>query len=474
MTERRLVDGGASNADEEAVARLLGDVTFRKVPDGAEGRVWRRLSSSAKKSRPLVWAAAGLATGVAAMVVVMSTGEVPNLHVQHPSDATIAVGETFTAMSAGALPDRARVRSNTSRVTLTGPALAQFQLEPETTLSYDVDGDGASIELAAGSFTASTRGAPIEIAAYTARVALGAGTVRVERDEETVVVVALEGTARVTNAGGTVEVREGSRWTNVVAETAALEAEAAPPAVQPAAPAPKPRKQRTVSKRRRRKRPAPAPTEPRRVAEPVAEVTPPIPAARPRTEPAPVPAPGPTDWGVVYRRARAERNAARAIAMFDEVAANDAKLATVARYQAARRTRRSRRFAEAITRFSKLIGTDFDQEARLEIIECRLRTGDLSGAKRDLDAYIGAHAKSARSADVRFLRADLARRSGRCADALDDYAAAAKSRHADDAKYLRAWCLFELGRDAEGRNAMKKYVEDHPKGAHVVDARKKL
>jgi hypothetical protein len=40
--------------------------------------------------------------------------------------------------------------------------------------------------------------------------------------------------------------------------------------------------------------------------------------------------------------------------------------------------------------------------------------------------------------------------------------------------YLRAWCLFELGRTAEAKKAMRDYVDAHPSGAHVEDARKKL
>jgi TolA-binding protein len=220
---------------------------------------------------------------------------------------------------------------------------------------------------------------------------------------------------------------------------------------------------------------------------PPPDPTPPI--ATPPIAPSPIatppialsPAPrviAPSEEARLYSEAGKERDPARAVALFDEVARRGGPSANTAAYQAARLVMESGRLAEARARWTILIdrnpGAALDQEARLSLLECELRTDALAAARTELERFLAAYPKSERQPELRFLRAEILRRSGRCADALPDYRAAASSRRADDALYFEAWCTIELGDRDAARRALESYLSRFPRGTHRGDAERGL
>jgi ferric-dicitrate binding protein FerR (iron transport regulator) len=108
----------------------------------------------------------------------------------------------------------------------------------------------------------------------------------------------------------------------------------------------------------------------------------------------------------LYAKAREERDPERAIALYDRVAAMNGSHAEIAAHQAARRTMKLGK--PAIARFEALLqrfpnGT-FAHEARLDLLECRIKGNDLSGARREIDLFLSEHPESERSAELLRMR----------------------------------------------------------------------
>ncbi|MFO0723032.1 MAG: outer membrane protein assembly factor BamD [Myxococcota bacterium] len=215
--------------------------------------------------------------------------------------------------------------------------------------------------------------------------------------------------------------------------------------------------------------PAPAPTP-----APVVSVTPDIPpSASPRAAPA---APA-FDEDAVYHAARSANDRERAIALFDEVRAHHGALAEIASGQAAMLMMRAERYADAAARYETMLrsfptGT-LAQEARLGLIECHIRLSDLPRAQRELERFLADFPASERSSDLRFVRAEIARRSDRCGEAIPDYRAASNGNNADDAGYFMAWCLLKSSA-SDGRLALERYLQAFPRGKHAAAARDRL
>lgn len=154
-------------------------------------------------------------------------------------------------------------------------------------------------------------------------------------------------------------------------------------------------------------------------------------------------------------------------------------MSELATHQAARLLMRLGRYQEALERWTAALerfpGGALDQEARLNLIECAIRKNQLDRARQEVDRFLARHAGSERLPELRFLRAEIARNQGRCADALVDYQAAARgSRSPSDALYFEAWCRLEIG-DREGaRAALGRYLDKFPHGRHAADARRAL
>ncbi|MBK6683439.1 MAG: outer membrane protein assembly factor BamD [Deltaproteobacteria bacterium] len=128
---------------------------------------------------------------------------------------------------------------------------------------------------------------------------------------------------------------------------------------------------------------------------------------------APEVAPAPVDWAALYRRAQETRTPARAIPIFDQVAASDSPYAEVAGHQAARLVMRQDAGA-AIPRYQRLLlrfpNGAYVPEGRLNLIECRLITQDLDGASRELEAFLARYPSSERTAELLRMKDNLARR----------------------------------------------------------------
>ncbi len=247
-------------------------------------------------------------------------------------------------------------------------------------------------------------------------------------------------------------------------EAATPAREAAAPAREAAAPA------REAATPAREKPLTPPPS----TAPATASPTPDIPRPSPRVE---APAAPSFDEAAVYRRARNSKALPEALRLYDEVRDHRGPLAEVAAHQAANLLLRSERYAEAATRLEQAL-TFFPlgalaQDGRLSLIECRIRQSDLAHAKQDLDRFLNDYPGSERSPDLRFVRAEIARRSEHCDAAIPDYRAAAGGRNADDAAYFLAWCATRAS-EAEGRAALDDYLRQFPRGKHADQARARL
>lgn len=184
--------------------------------------------------------------------------------------------------------------------------------------------------------------------------------------------------------------------------------------------------------------------------------------------------PAAVDYEALYRRARKEANPWHAIRLFDRVAAEDNPFAEVSAHQAARLSMRLDRCDEAIARFERSLARSpsgtFAKEARLDILECRVRSGDSEAADAALEDYLARYPGSDKVPELRFLRAEIARKGGRCEEAIPDYRAAQTTGHADDATYFEAWCLLEGGDRAGGLAVLDRYLENFPNGRHAAEA----
>jgi hypothetical protein len=200
----------------------------------------------------------------------------------------------------------------------------------------------------------------------------------------------------------------------------------------------------------------------------------------PTPSPSAVPTPAiPERWDedLAYRRARAERDPDVALRLFDVLIAHEGALAPAASLQAAELQLRRGVYKDAHRRYTALLAQaprgPLAPEAHLGAVEALVRLGRLDAAREALEAAVVADRALAASPELAFLKAELARRAGRCEDAVPDYRRAQAGRSADDAAYNLAWCLLTLDED-EGRGALRAYLEQHPRGRHADKARARL
>jgi hypothetical protein len=150
--------------------------------------------------------------------------------------------------------------------------------------------------------------------------------------------------------------------------------------------------------------------------------------------------------------------------------------AELAAYKDARAAMRGD-LAGALIQLSAFLATfpdgRFDVEARISIIECKVRLGRLADAEPDVDAFLARYPDSERAPEIRFARAELQRAvHRRCDRALADYrAASASARVVEDALFFRGWCAGELGDRAELATALREYLSRAPAGRHAAAAR---
>jgi hypothetical protein len=204
--------------------------------------------------------------------------------------------------------------------------------------------------------------------------------------------------------------------------------------------------------------PAPAPPAPV-VPAPVEPVAVAAPRARRAVVPAPVaPAPTPPTATTPVEPAPAS--------------APDAELAAYKSARAAMRADLSAGLTELTAFITTYPHSRFDAEARLSIIECKVRLDRLAAAEPDVADFLTRFPTSERIAEVRFIRAEIQRQiHDRCDLALADYrAAAASPRVGDDARFFRGWCADTLGHTTERDDALRAYLDRAPHGRHATAA----
>jgi TolA-binding protein len=203
------------------------------------------------------------------------------------------------------------------------------------------------------------------------------------------------------------------------------------------------------------------------------------PSATPElVEPEPAAETAPVAEGDKYVEAVGSEDTERAITLFDELVASGGPRAELAAYQAARLSR-SRDLNEAVQRYEHLLSTHpsgvFGQEARLDVIECAMQLGKWDKASYHIDVFLDAYPGSERTAEVHFLRAEVARRGHDCAAAIPDYDAALSSpRRVGDAMFFKAWCLLSHEKADEALPYLERYLERFPTGRHATEARKRV
>ena len=453
---RRLIARDDLQGDDDKVAALLAQVAPPRSTKGMRARVWARLNTQ-KPRRPYLMAAISGASLAVAIGLTVRALEPKAIALVSGADVVI---------------EKSRVKTESSgRVALS--ELVMVDLLPNTELLASTDEGRISIELLSGGIVAT----PLAGEAPRLRVASrpyfiegdGVRTRMVRINETDIEIEVFSGEAVLSTPEGKRRLHAGDKFESApkmaaapIEETQAIVEE---PAVEEPKPKHEPRKRRAPRSKPveqpklERPKLEPEVTEPPKKVEPP-EVTPEIPA--------------PIDWEALYRQARAERDPAIAIPMFDRLAKSGSAWAEVSAFQAARLEMLRNRCQEAVDRFMTMMGGTYDSEARLDVIECQLKLSDLVSAQRSLDNFLRIHPESERQADLRFLRAELMRKRGRCSDAIADYQAAESSRRADDAMYFGAWCMLDVGKTEDGLTTLRRYLEKFPEGRHAGEAKKKL
>lgn len=108
-------------------------------------------------------------------------------------------------------------------------------------------------------------------------------------------------------------------------------------------------------------------------------------------------------------------------------------------------------------------------ETSLTRAEVLLSLGRRDDALAALSTFLETFPQSERVPEVHLLRGDLLREAGRCCEAMNDLSAAKReARWADEASWSMAAC-------AQGsRQALERYLEAFPSGAHAAEARRAL
>lgn len=108
-------------------------------------------------------------------------------------------------------------------------------------------------------------------------------------------------------------------------------------------------------------------------------------------------------------------------------------------------------------------------ETALTRAEVLVSLGRRDDAIAALSAFLDTFPTSERGPEVHLLRGDLLREGGRCREAMNDLSAAKRdARWADEASWSMVAC-------AQGsRQALERYLEAFPSGAHAAEARRAL
>jgi len=479
------------------------------LPEGARDRVWARLKEKRQPTpRAWPWLMAVPATVAAVAVLLLaplgtSTAEPVGTTTRLRGEASILQpdGERAAFVTA-ALFEGDRIRTSAdSRLLLSGAGM-DVVVEPSTELEVGALGGGTALNLQHGAVVARVAKRhgrePVNIVAGDHRVEVIGTLFEVRRVSGEVSVIVREGMVRVFGPSGEQLVGAGRVFctspdpTNRAVSRPALAMLGViggePTAFQPPASLPvvtvvtnespgsgKAARRVTSLSVRPKRPPVPARATPALNRAPSSALPlPPLAVDTLGERSAPVAsADGVAE---LYQRAVATTDPDEAIALFDRVVVHGEPWDEVASYQAARRAARAQR-PDSLERFLRVVdrypeGT-FAVEARLTLIDLLMKRERLGEARAQINAFAAAHPRSERLADLLFVRAELARtREKDCAAAERDYAAAqASPTRGETAAFWRGWCLFELGRRAEGTAVFRDYAHRYPRGVHIEEVR---
>jgi TolA-binding protein/ferric-dicitrate binding protein FerR (iron transport regulator) len=502
----------SGDADVARAARLLANVPDPAPRRGARQRVYRRLQrqSAPRERRMLAVAISGAVVGAlivffalvprSEVIVTPSTSETQVaevLSVEGRAEVRAATGERRALERGQALASGARLTTDrTGKSELAVLDSSRVLLQPLTEIAVAELDRSVDVDLARGELFVSVERSQVKrlsIIAGRWRVTTEMGSARIRRNgADDLDVEVLEGAAQIDGPSTHERLGEGHHFSTEAraSNEAALDDQ---PLVKNA-PASL-RIHRTLSARPHVDAHSPVRTPPTAAA--MAPPSDPTEAA----ERAPAPPPeGPSDTPAIpvaptraveasraavpestatlYARAKAEEDPARAIRLFDEVVARGDSYAEIASYQAARTAMHAGRCRDAIDRFrdhlARYARGQYALESRLDVIECRIKLGELEAAGGDLEAFLTAYPKSERSPDVLFLRAELHRQKGELKPAMTDYRASTGARHEADALFFEAWCAMQLGEKSAARAAFERYISRYPRGSHVTEAERAL
>jgi TolA-binding protein/ferric-dicitrate binding protein FerR (iron transport regulator) len=527
--EKRWVElSSPGDPEVAAAARLLSKVAEPSAPSGSRQRVFRRLQKrSAPDRRMLVVALSGAAIGAIAVFFATRPAEPTRPEQPLASSAIAPVAEVVrvegTAASSRADGSRVAIRAGSrlqsgsrlatdrsSSSELAVQDAGRLVLSPLTEINVAEIERVVDIDLTLGEVLVSVEAHAAKkllVVAGRWSVTTDLGRARIKREgAEGIEVEVLAGGAEISGPKH-LHLSEGERFTTreEMARTEEPKVQETPPAIEPdlvprsdkatdPSSAPHKRSKSRVHRTLARQ-PAPSTPEPEERAPDlppspppsakveVKEETPAIPAAPPESRHAqialPEPsAPKPESTEALYQRARLENNPLKAMALFDQVVARNDAHAEIASYQAARTAMIAGRCREAIDRIrrheERWANGSFAQELKLDVIECRIKLGELDAAGGDIEAFLSAYPRSPRSADVSFLRAELHRGRGELRVAIDAYEAARGGRHQADALFFGAWCAMRIGEPSKAKAGFERYLAKFPKGAHAKEAEEAL
>lgn len=445
---KRWVDSDGLSAEEAQARALLLEVPTPTTAPGARARVWARIERPQPRTAPLLRLGfAGAALGAVAVFFLLRPIEAP-LEVVATNVPLVAVGQ---ALSPGW-----RLTLSPGGHVQVADAADRWTFDRGATVSL-IDRQPTRFHLLAG--RAERRGlgrVTLEVPPYQV---VAQGDFSVERVGATLSVEAHSGALTVRGPEGERTIAAGGRW-RAGPEEAATEARSAsvrtevgsPPPAEvalaideprgevpaPAAPRrdapsgpatsgssagtlapPNPGPASSANASAEAHRPGRAGAERRsgRAAEQASPRVPPFTASppggvrpTPSTPEIPRLEPGTPDWAALYREAQETRERELAVRRFDAMAANDNAYAEIAGHQAARLVMQQDP-ARAIGRYEALLRRfpvgAYAPEGRLNLIECRLQTGDLSGAGRELEAFLARYPGSERTAELLRMKAAL-------------------------------------------------------------------
>jgi hypothetical protein len=371
--------------------------------------------------------------------------------------------------------------------------VGRLELLPLTEIAMAEIDRGVDVELAQGElFVSVEQHAAKKLAVIAGRWSIRAelGRARIKREgADHLEVEVMSGAAEIVGPKH-VRLHDGERFSTdeeVVRNEPPLDPSPSPPVRVEEHKHSKSRVHRTLARREARL-PEPQPEPPVIAPEPqptpapakeIKEETPSIPRVveQPKV-PAPSVIPQPETTEALYQRARSEQNPFKAMALFDQVVERNDPHAETASYLAARAAMIAHRCREAIDRIhrheARWSNGTYAEELRLDVIECRIKLGELDAAGGDIESFLAFYPRSPRAADVSFLRAELHRKQGELRAAIADYEAALGGRHDADAIFFSAWCSLRIGDRSTAKSELERYLAKYPKGAHAKEAEEAL